>query len=494
MGKYIDQFIKDTKKFPHSEVLQYFGELSRYPRSGGNEKDAIKYLTDFFKKNKVNYKVLKSGNILATAKGTKGYEKVPSVAFQGHIDMVLVSDSSLKGFDFNKDELRLSIHNNDIVKGDRTSIGADNRLAVAMMMDLLTNKSIKRGPIECLITWAEETTMGGANSLEKNIFKSNYLINLDIEYETQINLGSNGSKDCNIVSKIKRTKSSNKTTYLEFKFDKAHGGHSGIDIEKKIINCIVETFNYLDIVRSKYDLLLVDVEGGNAPNAIPTFCNCTIAIKAKDKNNIIKLLNQSFKDTKNEFINKEKALTFSVKETKSKSIPIDPKISDQIIDSMITCYVGPKTYNDQYKIFDCSNSIGLIKTTKDEFSVHIFTRGLYVSGIDKLYRFAKTAFKPLNPKFENEQIVLVWSPSPKKNKLLDLYKGIFEKEVKKKIETLACAGGLEVSAILKKNKKEINAFCIGPDIRFCHSINEEFSIKSLNNVYSTLLKTLERFK
>ncbi len=61
------------------------------------------------------------------------------------------------------------------------------------------------------------------------------------------------------------------------------GGHTGIQIHMGLANAIqllCRILNYL-ILDKKMDIQLVEIEGGNAQNAIASYANCKIVIPVK---------------------------------------------------------------------------------------------------------------------------------------------------------------------------------------------------------------------
>ena len=64
--------------------------------------------------------------------GTAGYENSQPVILQGHLDIVCQKDAD-REIDFEKDGLDLFV-DGDYVKARGTTLGADNGIAVAMVL------------------------------------------------------------------------------------------------------------------------------------------------------------------------------------------------------------------------------------------------------------------------------------------------------------------------------------------------------------------------
>lgn len=72
--------------------------------------------------------------------------------------------------DFSKDAIKMIIDNN-IVRADGTTLGADNGIGVATMLAILEDNNLKHPSLECLFTVDEEVGMDGAFGLEKVSFE-----------------------------------------------------------------------------------------------------------------------------------------------------------------------------------------------------------------------------------------------------------------------------------------------------------------------------------
>src|SRR5690554_3223925 len=93
--------IKDLKPV---EVWRYFYDITQIPRPSKKEEKIIAYLLDFAKKNKLEAKKDKAGNVLITKEATQGKEKLPTVILQSHVDMVCEKNSNVE-HDFDKDPI-----------------------------------------------------------------------------------------------------------------------------------------------------------------------------------------------------------------------------------------------------------------------------------------------------------------------------------------------------------------------------------------------------
>ena len=87
------------------------------------------------------------------------------------------------------------VRDGDWLKADGTTLGADDGVAIAAMMALVEDESLPHGPLELLMTVAEEVGLEGANALDPALVKGSILINLDSEEDGKLTVGCAGSTD-----------------------------------------------------------------------------------------------------------------------------------------------------------------------------------------------------------------------------------------------------------------------------------------------------------
>ncbi len=122
-----------------------------------------------------------------------GRESAPTLVLQGHLDMVCEREPSSPN---DPAEGRIAlVRDGDWLKADGTTLGADDGVAIAAMMALVEDDSIEHGPLELLMTVAEEVGLEGANALDGSLLTGSTLINLDSEEDGVLTVGCAGSTD-----------------------------------------------------------------------------------------------------------------------------------------------------------------------------------------------------------------------------------------------------------------------------------------------------------
>ena len=88
MSSSLQRSLEAIKGLAPSPVWNYFVRLSQCPRPSKKEEKAIEFLREYAKENNFTINVDSVGNCLIKVPATPGFENVPTVAIQGHIDMV----------------------------------------------------------------------------------------------------------------------------------------------------------------------------------------------------------------------------------------------------------------------------------------------------------------------------------------------------------------------------------------------------------------------
>ncbi|MBO4393580.1 MAG: M20/M25/M40 family metallo-hydrolase, partial [Spirochaetales bacterium] len=161
------------------DTFDYFKQICKIPRESGNEEGMRQYLLSWAKEKGFDAARDKAGNIILRTGATPGYEKAPSVALQGHMDMVCVRVPN-SAHNFLTDPIDAYV-DGDFIRARGTSLGGDDGIAIAMVQSLFTDPEAKHGPLEAIFTFSEETGMDGAFALDGSLIKSRRMINIDSE-------------------------------------------------------------------------------------------------------------------------------------------------------------------------------------------------------------------------------------------------------------------------------------------------------------------------
>ena len=374
------------------KVFYYFEELTRIPRGSYNEKAVSDYITNFAKDRGLEVYQDDLYNVVIIKEAASGRENDPAIILQGHIDMVneKTPDSP---HDFEKDPLDIYI-DGDYIRAKGTTLGADDGIAVAYMLAILDDESIKAPRLEMVFTVSEEVGMEGAHGVDLSKLRGKQLINIDSEDEGILLAGCAGGmraevrlpleyesvsrnvwselKEAEGVNEADKTRETSAVNEVEtekeqsgnlkfgiIKISGLLGGHSGQEIDKQRINADHMLARVLlSLINSGFDIRPVTMQGGGKDNAIPFEATAEVVFKAGDESAIKEKLAEINSEIKNEYRNTDGGVTLSFDATSNEQTAV--KQSDGVYDGKQT---GPGRYkNDCYAMTSSSvrKSLGLI--------------------------------------------------------------------------------------------------------------------------------------
>ena len=210
----------------------YFNEICKIPHGSKNEKQLSDWIVQFAKDHKLSYIQDSMWNVVIYKPATPGYEDHPGVIIQAHIDMVCEKTPE-STHNFETDPLELYVEGTHL-RARGTTLGADDCMGAAYMLDILSDETLAHPYLECCFTVQEEIGLFGAQALKPEYFKARRLINLDGagEYRTYTTLA--GSRNMTIEKPLTITKAEGRAYCLG-----VHGllgGRTGDDIGKERAN------------------------------------------------------------------------------------------------------------------------------------------------------------------------------------------------------------------------------------------------------------------
>ncbi|MBR4312524.1 MAG: beta-Ala-His dipeptidase, partial [Bacteroidaceae bacterium] len=265
-------------------LFGYFEEICGIPHPSKHEEKMSAWLRQFGESRGLVTKVDEAGNVVISKPATPGMEDRKTIILQSHMDMVCESNKGVN-HDFMTDPIRLVI-DGEWLKADGTTLGADNGVGMAAALAVLTDETIKHGPIECVFTVDEETGLTGANAMQGGFMNGDILLNLDSEDEGEIFIGCAGGVRTDAAFKYSEVAAPADYFFFKVTINNLLGGHSGDDINKGHANANKVLNRFLLATAEKYDMYLAYIEGGNKHNAIPREAMAVCAVPKKDKENV----------------------------------------------------------------------------------------------------------------------------------------------------------------------------------------------------------------
>lgn len=477
---------KSLEQMDYKGIFKYFSQISKIPRGSGNEDEISEYLVSFAKNQGLEYNKDSANNVIIIKEATKGYENEPAIMLQGHMDMVCekLKDSS---HDFLKDGIKLLI-DGDFLHADGTTLGADNGIALAYILALLSDDDLKHPRLEAVITSDEEVGMNGAKALDLSSLKADYMINLDSEEEGYLLASCAGGLTGTSTLPLKRVAVQGKR--IKVSIGGLKGGHSGMDIVNNRSNANKLLGRLLFDLRERNTYSVLHMEGGYKDNVIPREAFAELVIDSKDYPKLCENIDEIMKIYKKELVASEPDLEYKVMDMdEGDYMSLDPVSFEKLLFLLIQIPYGVQVMSfDIEGLVESSLNLGIfrleeeqalicnsVRSSKSSYKHYISNRLEYLVsflGGDYIVRSEYPAWE-----YRNE--------SKLRDHLRNLYKEMYGKDMK--VE--AIHAGLECGLIAEK-MPGIDIVSIGPDMSRVHTIDERLSISSAVRVYQFLERVI----
>lgn len=458
-------------------VFHYFEEICAIPHGSGNTDKISEYCVNFAEKHGLFCTRDSLNNVLIKKSASKGLEAHPPVILQGHLDMVCEKTTDC-GINFATDGLKLEL-DGDLLSAEGTTLGADDGIAVAMILAILEDDTAVHPPIEALLTVDEETGMYGAEGFDTSQLSGNRLINLDSGEEGVLTVGCAGGAKAEFAFPISYEE--NTLPCLKITVSGLLGGHSGIDINKGRINA--DSLMGKLLSKLPCDFRLVSLGGGFKDNVIPSLCECVIATDGDISGFISDFLFENKTDT-------DSGLKITLEAVKLQSRCLDRASTARVTEFLCEFPTGVCAMSrDISGLVESSQNLGVIKIEGNDFkavaSVRSSVKAEKQALIDRLLKYAE--------RFGAEILIHGDYPaweyrdnSPLRNTLCS----VFEKMYGKLPEIEAVHAGLECG-LLSEKISDFDAVSMGPDMWDIHTVNERLSVSSVARVYEFLRNALK---
>ena len=469
-------------------VWKNFHALTKVPRPSGHVEKVQQFLLDFAAQVGVEAFKDPAGNIVMRKPATPGMENRKGVILQAHMDMVPERDTE-STHNFETDPIRTWI-DNGWVKAKGTTLGADNGLGVAAIMAVMEDATLKRGPVEALITRDEETGMYGANDLPAGELQGDILLNLDSETWGKFVIGSAGGIDVTATLDYKEVETDKDDAAVRVTLKGLRGGHSGLEIHEgrgnanKLMARVV--LNAID----EFDGRLCSWHGGNMRNAIPFKAEVVLTLPKENVEALKELVADWKEDFEDEYKHIESGIEFFAEDIEAPKTEVPVEIQDNLVNAIYACHDGVVRMIPAYPdVVETSSNLAIIDIENGKAALKILARSSREDMKDYVVKMLESCFNMAGMKVETAGSYGGWDPNPDSeilHLLLKEYKDLFGEEGIIQVDH----AGLECSVILGKYP-HLDVVSLGPSMRSPHTTTERALIKTVDPFWALLKKTLE---
>jgi len=419
-----------------SLILEHFKTLTTIPHCSEEADRLFDYLTIFAQDRGYEVQTDETKNILIR----KGASKL---CLQAHYDMVCMGKAP-----------KIKTYEEDgWLKAEESSLGADNGMAIAMMMALMDEEV----ELEFLITADEEIGLIGANALSFAL-RSKYMLNLDSEDEAEVYIGCAGGVDI-IATKPYALIRDDRPAY-RVTVSGLSGGHSGVDIDKGIPNALKLLAGYL----KDRKIGVVSIKGGERRNSIPVMASAIVKSDSMLQGN--------------------EAVSIEAIES------CEPVLNagGEIIDLIEGSSHGVQEMNEALKIPERSINLAIVSTQGGLCKIETSARAMSTEGLTQISGETLCFFETYG--FDAEMVDNYPSWKPEVNSFTEEV-SVCMKEVFGESKMMAIHAGLECGIIAQKYPA-LKLASIGPTIRYPHSTREKVKLDSVDKTFDVLKRVIAR--
>ncbi|MFH0820865.1 MAG: peptidase dimerization domain-containing protein [Candidatus Peregrinibacteria bacterium] len=493
-------------------AAKHFASLVSLYRESGHEEHARRYVHSWADSRGFAVREDKVGNIAVDVPASPGCNEKQRVIAQGHLDMVCTSADGQ--YDFKNQPITLA-RTGDTVHSleNKTTIGADNGMGVAMAMAVAEDPNIKRPPMTLLFTVQEETGCDGAAGIGEDMIPSGAVGIVNLDSEEGPGMICNGSAGGSIIegrlnfysgAKIEAKKlpewqsgiSAFKITLKGLK-----GGHSGVNINEyagrgSAIDLLAEMLNVLKDETTYY---LRSFNGGERHNALAESASAEVFVPHEKGAGFRDLLVQAESELKEQY-GDDASLSLEPIDITDDSLCLTESARNETLKTICSLPHGP--IESAGRKVSVSSNTGIVRTTDAGVEITCHMR----AALDKVEAAARVREAITKLLAQSTGSIYATVPrvmnydgwqEPPGSRLVSVAEEVTHAQ---SLEPMVFAyhAGLELQAIrgrlaeLGLAGEGFSCVSIGPKITNVHSSREAVHVSTIKPTYDLLVGMLER--
>lgn len=467
-------------------VFDYFEKISSIPRGSGNMKGISDFCMAFAEAHSLRAVRDDANNVVIYKDAAPGYEQAEPVILQGHLDMVCQKNETSR-IDFERDGLEIYA-DGDFIKAKGTSLGADNGIAVAMVLAVLESDTISHPAIEAVFTTDEEIGMIGAGKLDTGLLRGKKMINLDSEEQDVLTVSCAGGSD--FAMKVPTERVSVSGTQITLQLHDLKGGHSGVEINSGRVNAAILAGRVLNHLEKEHEFFLVSINAGDKVNAIPRAC--TVKIVTEEPKAFSEGAKAYLALIQKEISSREPDFSFSLSHDGEGTFSAMCSEAQQKVTFALLCAPNGvlEMSADISGLVETSLNLGILKTENDLVLMQFSLRSNKQTALDFLEEKMTGFAAMIGCEMETSSHYPPWEYK-EDSVLRKLYQEVYFEEFKEEVKVEAIHAGLECG-VFASNIPGLDCIAIGPQMFDVHTDGERLSISSTGALFSLLLKLLAR--
>ena len=260
--------------FAPQRVLRHFEDICAIPHGSGNELALGEHILALASHQKLETQRDSAGNILVRVPASPGYEKVPSLLLQGHLDMVCTQEKGMNK-DFLHEPIQLVLDGH-ILRANGSSLGADNAVGLCNMMALMEADDLRHPPLELLFTTREEVGLEGIRQFDMTQLRSRRMLNVDMGDPDCMVIGSAGCGKFALEKYCEMTAADGQA--ITVGISGLQGGHSGLMAGKNHASALELAGRVLSALTNEMPARLASLQTVGTGTSIPTDVTLTLHV------------------------------------------------------------------------------------------------------------------------------------------------------------------------------------------------------------------------
>ena len=469
-------------------VFSYFEKLCAVPHGSGNTQIISDLCVSFARELGLKCRQEDCGNVVIWKNGSAGYENAAPIILQGHIDMVCAKtddctkDMAAEGLDLRTD--------GEWVWADKTSLGGDNGIAVAMILAILADDTLAHPPIEAVFTVDEEVGMDGAFALDCSDLKGRKLLNLDSEMEGVFTVSCAGGlrADCHLPGAMEPVDGMSGYTVT---LSGLQGGHSGADIHLGRASANQQMGRVLySAMERLHGLRLAAVSGGQFDNVICSRCDAAVAIPAGKEAAFEAFIAEFDAILKNEYAGCDDGISLTCGKA-DVTAAISEVTTNLMLHTLLALPQGVQAMSVDFPgLTQTSLNMGVLKLEEDGLYITFSIRSSIASQKEMLAQRVHSIVEFAGGTVTERGRYPGWQYE-RNSQFRDTVLAAYHDLTGKEGVVEATHGGLECGLLIEKIPG-LDAISMGPELHDVHSVRERLNVPSTERVYALVCEILKR--
>lgn len=469
-----------------SRAFYFFERICSIPHGSGDMNRIADFCERFAIEHGLKYVRDEADNIVIYKPASSGYESAEPIVLQGHMDMVCQKADGVEK-DFANEGIEPFV-DGDFIKAKGTTLGADNGIAIAIILAILESKEYKHPPIEAIFTVDEEIGLLGAGKLNCSCLNGKKMINIDSEEDDTVTVSCAGGR--NFIVDVPLTREAKAGSRVSITLRDLQGGHSGIEIHKGRVNANILMARVLNHFRRADSVNLISINGGDKSNAITNLCTAELLVD--NAGDFVKQANEYLNDIKCEISARESDFEYIISSSEGEGAEvITNELKNQLVCALVASPQGVIDMSaDIEGLVETSMNLGILKTSAENMRINYSFRSNKRTAMDYLEEKMYALYSTIPCEIKISGGYPSWeykADSP----LRELYCSCYAEHYGKSPKIEAIHAGLECG-VFDSKIANLDCISVGPNMFDVHTFNERLSISSTENVFRVILKVLEK--